>query len=499
MSRFALIFIAIAPAVTCGVMAEPDATSSTRARHLATGLALWRKPGAIQNGAACATCHSPDGIDIAAYSFSDADIERRARPHLSASDGRALVQYIHELRQVRHLTKLRDPNQDRPLQPGGIVLPGATPEARDYRFGQELEQKLPLLTHGHITTIEDARRAEAQLLHLDVTNLPCGIPLNRLSEDVAHGNEHSSIAQWLPEEPPTIAATDLRKWYAAEDRYLANPSTQQLHELLLLHTQLVNRNVMVGFDALSVAKFRALLVFQDRIRRRSEQTPAALSPDVAAYGNFNPIWDVGEVSRQLVDRTPDALGMGADERGKKLAGPALADQLHALRVSWFWAGWLSDQGMFRTAMGDKTRLGLWLSESLSKDGPYPIHSVFANARRQAVVSNIVSAWGETPERRRRIWDFAGLRSFMFYVRDMPQEAAYRNLYIRFTANCFIMNLLLLEADIMRTHVVWLKRNSKGNVAELVKFVEQYDPSSQALAHALQGRLDSLIDSAVERT
>src|ERR1019366_7258348 len=152
-------------------------------------------------------------------------------------------------------------------------------------------------------------------------------------------------------------------------------------------------------------KFRGLLVLQDRMRNRTEKDAENVSGDVRAYGNYNPIWDVGEFARQMMDRSPGALGMDQATQMMKLAGPSLSAQLHLLRVSWFWAGWLSDQGLFKTSHDDKTRLGMWFSESLSQDGPYPIHNVFANARRQAVISNELASWGEPLARRRRIWDF----------------------------------------------------------------------------------------------
>lgn len=465
---------------------------------LVAGLAVWRKPGAIENGAACATCHSPDGIELAAYAFDDADILRRAQPHLGPADCRALVAYIHALRAKHHFTRLLDPMRHRPLQPGGSVLPGRTPAERDLAFGRELAPLLPHLFNGRIDSVEEARIAERELLRVRPTQLRVGIPFDRLSEDVAHGDEHASIDQWLPEAPPAVAPGDLPTWYAAEDDYLRKPNPESLHGLLLLHTRLVDSHRMPGFDALSAAKFRALLVLQDRIRSGHELPDGNVSSDVQAYGNFNPIWQVGEVARQIMDRGPGSIGMPPDEQAKKLAGPSFKAQLHDLRVAWFWAGWLSDEGLFKTSHDDKTRLGMWFSESLSKDGPYPIHNVFANARRQAVVSNDPTAWGETAARKRRIWDFAGLRSFDFQTRDIPTDADARAMYLTFTANCFRMNLWLLEADLERTHVVWVRRNARANVAELVRFVNTADPADAGRTTALQSKLDQLIDGASER-
>lgn len=475
---------------------RPEAKTSD---ILADGIRIWRKPGAIMHGAACATCHSPDGIEIAAYNFDDADIRRRASEHLDARDTDTLLGYIHALRSKLGLYPLRDPLQDRPLQPGGSVLPGETAEARDLAFGRELKECMPSFFSGPIDTTAKAKSAEQEMLRIQPVSLRIGIPLNRLSEDVAHGKDHASIAQWLPEVSPAIPEKELAGWYAAEDLYLCDPSQEHLAELLRRHSAMISTSRLPDLDALSVIKFRALLVWQDRIRHRVESAPYDVSPDVAQQTEFNAIWEVGEFSRELIDRDPTALGMSGDVRAKKLSGPPLSEQEHQIRSSWFWAGWLSDQGLFRTSREDKTRLGQWMATSLSQDGPYAIHNVFASARRQAVISNDVEAWGGEPmSRRRRIWDFAGLRSFGFQTRDLPTNPEHRRLYIAFTANCFRMNMLLLGDDIHRTGIVWRKQNARFAIEEMTRFIEVEEPQNAPADEKRRIGLLAQVDGAKER-
>ena len=262
--------------------------------------------------------------------------------------------------------------------------------------------------------------------------------------------------------------------------------------------ELINANLLSGLGAMSVAKFRALLIWQDRLRHQRDHMIVNLEPEVASYGNYNPIWEVGDIARQNVDANPAVLGMDADTQGKKLAGPTIKSQLSALRVSWLWAGWQSDQGLFKTSHDDKTRLGMWLSQSLSEDGPYPIHNVFVNARRQAVVSNDAASWGEPSVRRRRIWDMAGLRSFSYQLKDTPTNPEHLDLLTTFTANCFRMNLLLLQDELLTTHAVWVKANSSSNVDELVNYIVAKDPDDAPSAQKLGAELHRLIDAAHER-
>jgi hypothetical protein len=473
-------------------------TETARTDDLTSGLEVWRKQGAIQNGAACATCHSPDGIELAEYGFDDADITRRALPHLGAEDAQRIVNYIHTLRAKLNITHLRDPNLDRPLQPGGAVLPGKTAAERDFAFGRELEEKLPTLFHGRIESIAQARAAEKELFDVSPVSLKIGIPLSRLSEDVAHGSEHASIDQWLPEEPPIIPPAKLQAWYAAEDAYLANPDHEHLHQLLALHNETINASTQPGLKSLSTLKFRSLLVLQDRMRHGTEGREVSVTDDLLGPGSYNALWSLGDSARLMVDRTPADMQMSPETEAKKVGAVPLSTQLHQLRVAWFWLGWLSDQGLFRTSPEGKTKYGMWLSQSLSQDGPYPFHDVYANARRQAVLAHDPAAWGEPIERKRRIWDMAGLRSFRFYVSDMPKEPEYQKLYATFTANCFRMNLQLLKDSILTTHDVWIKISAKANVHELGQFIEYAEPETKNETDKLQEELVSLIDGANER-
>ena len=498
MFNWRLAFGAALAAVAFGSMGTPPNSAVKKPEILSLGLQIWRKPGAIQGHAACATCHSPDGIEIAAYDFKDADIKRRALPHLNVQDADILVDYIHALRQKLGFRKLRDPMKDRPLQPGGDVLPGATAEARDHAFGVELSRQLPKLFTGPTTSYEEARAAEAELLNLDLSQLKIGIPLSRLSEDIVHGPDHASVDEWLPEVPPLIPDVNQKEWYEAEDAYLQNPRIEALHQLLVRHAQLVNTSRELPFPVISAKKFRALLVWQDRLRNHMEADQTHLSEDIKTPGGFNTLWAIGDASRLIVNQIAPSIGMDAELQSKKIAAIPLNNQLHQLRLSWLWTGWLSDQGLFKTSRNDATRLGIWLSQSLIEDGPYFIHNVFANARRQAVVSNDVESWGDTLDKRRRIWDFASIRPSYQLEGKLKTDPAYGHLYLTFLTNCYWMNLWLLKHDIEARGVVWIKISTKSNVHELLRFIRVNKPEQAASADQMEHELNLLIDKAKER-
>lgn len=463
------------------------------------GLELWRKPGRIDGGAACANCHGPDGLEIASYKFDDPDIIRRAEVHLSEDDSRGIVDFIHAVRQRYGITKPLDPMSDRPFQPGGMVLLGSTADARDTAFGHELEEKVPILFAGRIENLGEAKAASDALLKLDPWTLPIGVPFNRLSEDVAHGIEHASIAQWLPERPPSIDHTELPGWFAAEDEYLASPSIPSLRKLIALHEKLTSAPDVPGITEISNYKYRALLLLDYRLRTKNISGPEpSEAPEITVPGQPNPAWQVGDIARDLEMQNPQTLGFDADLDEKKEGGPKLRDQLSDLSLAWFWMGWLFDQGMYRSRAGKVAIRGDWLARALWLYGPYPIHNIYSTTRRQLVASFDRNAWIGPPERQHLSWDYAAIRIGHRYTLQIPTQPEQRQLYLTFTANCFRMNLLLLRDELQRTHSVWMRVNSEQNVKDLTDFIEMADPTAKAETDRLKNELLTLIDRAQEK-
>src|SRR3954468_15656272 len=71
------------------------------------GLALWRTRDS--RGRACASCHSPDGIELAAYSYDAATFKRRATPHLGIEAADKVSTYFIALRRRLALSGNLDP------------------------------------------------------------------------------------------------------------------------------------------------------------------------------------------------------------------------------------------------------------------------------------------------------------------------------------------------------------------------------------------------------
>jgi len=484
--------------LACGVagMAFQPATRSDPYRE---GLTVWRKPGATPDRAACATCHSPDGIELAAYNFPDDDIRRRAAVHLGPDDVEKVVTLIHADRAKYHLTHLLDPDKDRPLQPGGSVLPGATPEERDEAFGKELQHVLPAMFSGPILSLSEAKAAAKQMMAIDLSKVSFGIPLNRLSEDIAHGNQHASIAQWFPEIAPTVPPGKLQGWYAAEDAYLANPTDESERSLGALHKQLMGPPLALELTIIGQAKFQALLALQHRIRTGNMRAAGSgyFASDLVGGGSGNRFWDVGFLAGESEHRSPAMNGFSGDLVLKKRANSGVERQFGDLRVGWEWLGWLSDQSLRFTDRDLKTRLGMWMTLSLWEDGPYAIHNVFAEARRQLVASFDPNSWAGATPPQHLYWDYPGIRVGERYILQAPEAGVHRALYMAFTANCMRMSLWLLKDELQRTHTIWIRKNSRINMERLTSFIENADPAHKPQAEQLKTELTALIDSANE--
>ena len=208
---------------------EATWTDEQAAAAQASGLAAWRKPDA--KGAACASCHTPDAIDLAMIGYTDATILRRALTHLSADDAEAVRTFVHAQR-LRYGVKAAacDPYEWHVFQPGGAPLAGDGPAAQDEAFVEALKaQKLRVATGPIAATDLDA--AWTELATLNVKRVPLATPMARWTEDLFNGPEHRSINDWITAVPQVPVDG---RWYAAVDQYLANPTTDAMWSLVAM-------------------------------------------------------------------------------------------------------------------------------------------------------------------------------------------------------------------------------------------------------------------------
>lgn len=199
------------------------------------GLNAWRMPRPMIG--ACVNCHSPDAYDIARVGFSHDDIRRRAiGDGLGEAEAEAIVDLVELQRDRYRMTGANAPFEPmafRPLQPGGLPLEGANEDERELAFIRHLREdhKLDIVSQ-RIGTIAEARQAAEQLANLDLNTVRVGFPFERFSEDSHHGRAHDTFLDWIPFAPHEVVQAHNKDWYALQDAYIANPSTETLLPLI---------------------------------------------------------------------------------------------------------------------------------------------------------------------------------------------------------------------------------------------------------------------------
>lgn len=346
------------------------------------GLAMWRKPGTV-DGQACTNCHAPDGIDLAFIGFRDDAILRRAHKHLIPADALAVRDFIHVQRRRFGLKQVCSTDW-RPFQPTGEVLPGRTADEREGAFLEAMKKKGLLLFVGKIVTVDDARKAWAELQTLDLRQIPIPTPLPRWTEDRFNGPEHRTNNDYMP-PLPTIP-NNPADFHAKEDAYLNNPTDAGLLQLLAMQRKEANDGNYSGpkntgpawfgcghsggkvtflIDYLTQNKRGSVIFAQHLFRMKllgkattwDRQLPEPGTPPVP-----NPMWQIGQrnaepsicaggfnnkspVPELLATLTPDVR---AELTAKDVSTDTLSDLSHELADPWLTLGNLFDQAFVTT-------------------------------------------------------------------------------------------------------------------------------------------------------
>jgi len=483
----ALLISALLTAIT--VWGCEDASLSTDTsqeeldRIIAEGVEAFRKPGAIQNGAACANCHAPDGLDLAYFNFDDNTIKRRAEPHtsqfsfqLTGSDFRKIEKMIEALRIKYNITP-RDHMNFRPLQPGGEVLPGNTAAERDLAFGRQLRNMGFLFVTEPVLTLEDARRHREEWLDINPRTLKIGIPFNRWSEDPHHGEEHATMADWLPDLPRIPREDRPGAWYALQDTYLENPTDENFWEMY----DNERRYTRPIFDGSSERffhnKYRSVLMAQHMFRMELlERDEFPDRPTLAWFptreeGADNPIWDIGLIAHGLRDGADGQteFEMPPDVLLRSRPSGTIKSQMNTIRVPWFYAGWLFDQGLQHSGGGSSTTQARYFTLHMHIDDGYPIHNAFAITRK-LIVENFDAQIHDTDLPLNANYENFSNRAF----REEPDDPAGKEIYRLLTENSFRMMTLFLQEEIAANGVPTGSEEVDDRISNWLEMLEDFE-------------------------
>ena len=395
-----------------------------------------------KNQQSCASCHSVDGIEL--RNFRAADVQRRTARHHEGQTAAAVAQII----QANAAPSGEIGTEIRPMQPGGSVLKGSTPIERDAKFLFSIKKKFPEL-FVPVTSLKDALALHKAILSINLGEVPIGILMNRLSEDGSHGDEHRTIANWFP-DVPTFDSSEMRNQL---ESYRSNPTIAALDALDKKVVELAKPTD--PFASLSLAKYRALMVYQHELRTHQTSTYLPIG---------NPFWQIADFARIYPEADSVAVRVPSEIAEAKRMSTTFKDQLKQLRLPWFWLGWIHDPSLTQSGGSKETVRGDYFSRFLEEDGPYLAHEIFMLTRKLSEQTRM-PLFPNYP--------FEIQYSFFLtntpLVKREPKDVKARDLFRQFTVNSFRMSLYILENDLTKTS----RAIRKVPQANQIGYIRQY--------------------------
>lgn len=445
-----------------------------------TALNLWRKQ---QVKGSCSGCHGADFYDLARIGSSDFTIHRRATGDgATENEAKALVQAIHNTREKYQLAA-EDPQNFRPFQPGGAVLPGNTTIERDIAFGHQLDTLTPVLMGARIDSLAQAKAACSEMLAINLRSMPTGIVYPRWSSDAFNGSDVATMNDWVSDIAREPIAEKRLEWQSLQTAYLENPSDQNFWRMYAAVDSMTQPfAVAAGADAISFTnqKFKSALIGQHLLRQEkvsnSGFTRGKLAfsylekpewQSVIQTSEFLPgnnLWEVGDNARTVLGNHNNLAGIDVSNARKVLEArgfPKFAvDSVNAdrssliheeeVRLPWFWIGFTIDPSFARVSGSNSTKVGEYMIASLLNVNMHLHDSFFTNMRLCAKGLLPEGNFKSTPAFKPDYGYFVGYgREILQWnwskgdpIIPEPQKLEQQNLWHRFTANGFRMSLYL---------------------------------------------------------
>lgn len=445
-----------------------------------TALNLWRKQ---QVKGSCSGCHGADFYDLARIGSSDFTIHRRATGDgATETEAKALVQAIHNTREKYQLAA-EDPQNFRPFQPGGAVLPGNTTIERDIAFGHQLDTLTPVLMGARIDSLAQAKAACSEMLAINLRSMPTGIVYPRWSSDAFNGSDVATMNDWVSDIAREPIAEKRLEWQSLQTAYLENPSDQNFWRMYAAVDSMTQPfAVAAGADAISFTnqKFKSALIGQHLLRQEkvsnSGFTRGKLAfsylekpewQSVIQTSEFLPgnnLWEVGDNARTVLGNHNNLAGIDVSNARKVLEArgfPKFAvDSVNAdrssliheeeVRLPWFWIGFTIDPSFARVSGSNSTKVGEYMIASLLNVNMHLHDSFFTNMRLCAKGLLPEGNFKSTPAFKPDYGYFVGYgREILQWnwskgdpIIPEPQKLEQQNLWHRFTANGFRMSLYL---------------------------------------------------------
>ena len=456
---------------------------------IAEGVEALRKPGAIISNSACVNCHAPDALDLAYFEFGDRNLKRRAEPHTShfsfqlTGDDFAKIEKLVEALRIKYDIEPRDPMQFRPLQPGGEVLPGNTAAERDNAFGRQLRDMGFLFVTDTVQSLEDAIQHRQAWLDVNPRTLKIGIPFNRWSEDPHFGKQHATMADWMPDLPRVPREGRAEEWYAIQDQYLANPTDENFWNMYDNERRLTKSVFNGSSERFFHNKYRSVLMAQHMFRKElMNQDEFPDRPSLAWYptrteNTDNPIWDIGMIAHGLRGGADDIddFSMPPPVLMRSQPSGTIGEQMNDIRVPWFYAGWLFDQGLQHSGGGDATTQARYFTLHMHIDDGYPIHNAFAITRKLTVENFDTDIHTEDKPLNANYENFSNRAA-----REAPEDPEAREIYRLITENSFRMMAFLIQEQINTGGVPTGSELADDRVSHWLEMLDDFEQFSERM-------------------
>jgi len=349
-------------------------------------------------GQNCASCHSPTGFEL--RNLAPAAMLRRAKRHLPDAKAELLAKGF----KVNHPFEGVFP----PFQTNGWRAD------RDQEFLNSVTEEKWVLG-DELTSIQAALNYQRKVLSIPLFQIPVSFRLNPLSQDKFNDVREATIADWIPDVPATDGL----------------PVRLVTEADFVSHDQAVaTRPVNSPIEMLAQNKYRSLLAYQFLLKFGKPWVPEG-----------NPMWKVGDFGRLYAEADFQSLGMSPQLIAENSGGPAPAEQMRDLRLSWFWIGWLFDPSLTHSGPSKDTIRADYFVLSLLQDAKLPAHALFMLTRKLAE-----QKLGKVP--------FEFQYSFLLTSENIagwePKKVEERNRFRSYAAQSFRLNLWLLLNDIKTT-------------------------------------------------
>ena len=501
------------------------------ANILKVGLQAWRAPREIGS---CNTCHSPDAFDLSVINISDENLRRRATGDgATAAEADAIVNLVQLNRRKFKITKLLDPVNDRPFQPGGKVLVGANPAERDIAFGRSLKSKIPTLMGDPIDSEEKAILAARELMAINLRGLPIGIEYPRWSEDHFHGVQRGNMNEWIPDISRLPIAAKEAEWLALQDKYIADPSEKNFWAMYDAVVTLTAPQFATSYyvDFFERDRMRSHLIGQHLLREKYLPTSTSIVRGHTAFAYRaaglpistkkwlpNPWWEVGDFARVMLDNgsinaRTNLTNLKYPDRIVNRIDPVLTGETMqtAIRMPWFWLGFTLDPGLRRINGSNSTLVGEYLTANLYENKMF-VHNDFMSITRlvssgfdQDSPSDSRNAKGELTQ------FFDGTFSYTVgYGRAMLRQGNFIEangtsklnpeqieLHKTLMGNSFRMSLYLMRAQLQRRGGTFTTPGI--TLTSMKEFFDFFEPTRTAQNNALITEVTTLVAAAKTAT